>query len=76
MWGVRVRGAFPPAAAMVVTVFCSLPEHEPLFPVNQGIVGIARTLCTLSLSVPQYISLGVDWPKGPKYVQYSNYNTI
>jgi hypothetical protein len=29
MWG--VRGAFPPFAAMVVTVFCSLPEHEPLF---------------------------------------------
>jgi len=42
MWG--VREAFPPVADMVVTVFCSLPEHEPLFPVNQGIVGIARKL--------------------------------
>ena len=42
MWG--VRGAFPPLAAIVVTVFCSLPEHEPLFPVNHGIVGIARKL--------------------------------
>ena len=42
VWG--IRGAFPPAATMVVTVFCSLPEHEPLFPVNQGIVGIARKL--------------------------------
>jgi len=30
-WG----GAFPPSAAMVVTVFCSLPEqHGPLFPVE------------------------------------------
>ncbi len=25
VWG--VRGAFPPSAAMVVRVFCSLPEH-------------------------------------------------
>jgi len=32
VWG--VRGAFPPSAAMVVTLFCSLPEHEPLFPVE------------------------------------------
>ena len=33
VWG--VRGAFPPSAAMVVTVFCrSLPEHEPLFLVD------------------------------------------
>ncbi len=32
MWG--VREAFPLSAAMVVTVFCSLPEHEPLFPVE------------------------------------------
>jgi len=39
-----VRGAFSPAAAMVVMVFCNLPEHEPLFLVNQGIVGIARKL--------------------------------
>ena len=29
MWG--VRWAFLPSAAMVVTVFCSVPEHEPLF---------------------------------------------
>ena len=29
-----VRGAFPPSAAMVVMVFCRLPEHEPLFPVE------------------------------------------
>jgi len=42
MWG--IRGAFPPSAAMVVTVFCSLPEHEPLFRLNHGIVGIARKL--------------------------------
>jgi hypothetical protein len=27
-------GAFPSSAAMVVTVFCSLPEHKPLFPVE------------------------------------------
>ena len=32
VWG--FRGAFPPSAAMVVTVFCSLPEHEPLIPVE------------------------------------------
>ena len=32
------------AGAMVVMVFCSLLEHEPFFPVNQGIVGIARKL--------------------------------
>jgi hypothetical protein len=32
MWG--VRGAFPPSVAMVVMVFCSLPEYEPLFPVE------------------------------------------
>jgi len=32
MWG--IRGAFPPSAAMVVTVFCRLPEHEPLFRLN------------------------------------------
>jgi len=32
VWG--VRGAFLPLAAMVVTVFCSLPEHEQLFPVE------------------------------------------
>jgi hypothetical protein len=31
VWG--ITGAFPPSAAMVVTVFYSLPEHEPLFPV-------------------------------------------
>ena len=29
-----VRGTFPPSAAMVVTVFCSVPEHKPLFPVE------------------------------------------
>jgi hypothetical protein len=29
VWG--VRGVFPPSAAMVVTVFCSVPEHKPLF---------------------------------------------
>jgi len=32
LWG--VRGAFPLWGAMVVTVFCSLPEHEQLFPVE------------------------------------------
>jgi len=32
VWG--VRWAFPPSAAMDVTVFCSVPEHEPLFPVE------------------------------------------
>jgi len=32
VWG--VRGAFPPSAAMVVKVFCSLPEHEPLYSVE------------------------------------------
>ena len=42
VWG--VRGAFPPSAAMVVTVFCSLPEYKPLFRLNYGIVGIARKL--------------------------------
>ena len=32
VWG--GRGVFPLSAAMVVTVFCSLPEHEQLFPVE------------------------------------------
>ena len=32
VWG--VTGAFPPSAAMVVTVIASLPEHEPLLPVQ------------------------------------------
>jgi hypothetical protein len=37
VWG--VRGAFPPSAAMVVMVFCSVPEHEPLFPVEPWHIG-------------------------------------
>ena len=32
VWG--IRGAFPPLAAMVVKVFCNLPEHKPLYPVE------------------------------------------
>jgi len=45
VWG--VRGAFTPSAAMVVTVFCSLPEQAPLFLVElQQRVGIARKLLT------------------------------
>ncbi len=41
VWG--VTGAFPPSAAMVVTVFtCWSTNH--LLPVNHGIVGIARKL--------------------------------
>ncbi len=37
-WGamphVGCSGEFPPSAAMVVMVFCSLPEQEPLLPVE------------------------------------------
>jgi hypothetical protein len=43
VWG--IRGAFPPSAAMIVMVFCSLPEHEPLFWLNYGIAGIAESFC-------------------------------
>jgi hypothetical protein len=32
VWG--IRWAFLSAAAMVVTVFCNMPEHKPLFPVE------------------------------------------
>ena len=32
MWG--IRWAFPPLVAMIVMVFCSVPEHEPHFPVE------------------------------------------
>jgi hypothetical protein len=32
VWG--ITGAFPPSAAMVVTVISSLPEHKPIFPVE------------------------------------------
>ena len=43
VWG--VRGAFLLLAAMVVMVFCSVPEHKPFFRLNHGIVvGIARKL--------------------------------
>ena len=42
VWG--VRWAFPLSTAMIVTVFCSVLEHEPLFPVEPRIVGIARKL--------------------------------
>ena len=39
-----VTGALPLSAAMVVTVFYSLPEHEPLFRLNHQIMGISRKL--------------------------------
>ena len=46
VWG--VRGALPPSAAMVVTVFCSLPEYEPLFPVELRHSGYHQKALVLS----------------------------
>jgi hypothetical protein len=42
VWG--IRGGISAAVAKVVAVFCSVPEHEPLFWLNQGTVGITRKL--------------------------------
>ncbi len=46
MWG--FRGAFPPSAAMVVMVFCSMPEHEPLFLVEPRHSGYHQKALVLS----------------------------
>ena len=39
-----VTGALLLSAAMFLTVFYSLPEHEPLFRLNHEIMGISRKL--------------------------------
>jgi hypothetical protein len=57
VWG--VRWAFPPSAAMVVTVFCSVPEHEPLFPVEPRHSGYHQKALVSSKMILALYLLGV-----------------
>ena len=49
VWG--VQGTFPPLAAMVVMLFCSVPEHEPLFFVEPQQSGYRQKALVLSKTI-------------------------